>query len=127
MPRDQADLARLLLGKASADLAALAALSESDVDDSILGFHAQQGVEKSLKAVLAGRGVEYERTHDLEYLVELLTSAQLESPVAIDELAQLTQWAVRFRYEAEVPSLDRAQALAVAQTMHDWAARIVLG
>lgn len=127
MPKDQGDLARLLLGKASADLAALAALIESEIDDSILGFHAQQAVEKSLKAALAARGVEYERTHDLEYLVELLPSAALDPPVATEDLAQLTQWAVRFRYEADVPALDRAHALSVARAMNDWAVRRVGG
>ncbi len=29
----------------------------------VLGFHAQQAVEKALKAVLSGTGLEYQRTH----------------------------------------------------------------
>lgn len=127
MPNGPADLARLLLGNASGDLAALTVLIPSEVDDSILGFHAQQAVEKSLKAALAARGAEYERTHDLEYLVELAQSVGLEAPIATDELAQLTQWAVRFRYEAEVPALDRARALSIVRSMNDWASAIVAG
>ena len=31
-------------------------------------FHAQQAVEKALKAVMCLRGLEYRRTHDLEEL-----------------------------------------------------------
>lgn len=119
--RDSGDLARLLLGKADTDLDALEVLIDSAVDDAILGFHAQQTVEKSLKAVLASKGVEYERTHDLEYLLELLQGAGLKAPAAADELAALTQWAVRFRYEAEVPSLDRPHALSLARRARDWA------
>jgi HEPN domain-containing protein len=41
------------------------------VTDSIVGFHAQQAVEKSLKAVLAVKGVDFPFTHDIEGLVEL--------------------------------------------------------
>jgi len=96
-------------------------LVDSAVDDAILGFHAQQTVEKSLKAVLASKGVEYERTHDLEYLLELVQRAGLKAPAAADELAPLTQWAVRFRYEAEVPLLDRPHTVSLARQARDWA------
>jgi HEPN domain-containing protein len=52
------DIPRLLLGLARDDrLAANALLPVEGVTDAILGFHTQQAVEKSLKAVLALRGV----------------------------------------------------------------------
>ena len=38
---------------------------EPEVHVSIVCFHAQQAVEKSLKAVLYSRQIEFERTHDL--------------------------------------------------------------
>jgi HEPN domain-containing protein len=41
------------------------------VADAILGFHAQPAVEKSLKAVLASRAIEFPYTHDLDGLLEL--------------------------------------------------------
>ena len=125
--RDRADLAELLLDKAEGDLAALRELLPSAVDDSILGFHAQQAVEKSLKSVLAMRGVAYERTHDLEYLMEMLDETDVEPPVPADQLAWLTQWALRFRYEAEVPELNRSQALALAERAHAWAGAVGRG
>ena len=40
-------------------------------------FHAQQAVEKLLKAVLSHHGVTYGRTHDLGRLVELVESSGL--------------------------------------------------
>lgn len=44
-------------------------------DDSIFGFHAQQVVEKSLKAWLSGIGAEYPKTHDLSLLLARLRSS----------------------------------------------------
>ena len=38
----------------------------------IFGFHAQQAVEKALKAWVSFIGVEYPRIHDLEELLKLL-------------------------------------------------------
>jgi hypothetical protein len=50
------DLAEQLLRRAVDDeAAARAMLSLESVTDAIVGFHAQQAVEKSLKAVLAAR------------------------------------------------------------------------
>jgi len=34
--------------------------------DEAIGLHAQQGVEKALKAALAVRGVRYPFTHDID-------------------------------------------------------------
>ena len=70
MPPDRPEV---LLRKARQDELVLERLlDDQEVDDDTLGFHAQQAVEKLLKAVLASRGVEYPRTHNLRVLVELL-------------------------------------------------------
>ena len=54
------DLAAELLAKAADDEAVVRALIDDEsVTESIVGFHAQQAVEKSLKAVLASRGCEF--------------------------------------------------------------------
>jgi hypothetical protein len=54
--RDGRDLARVLANKAAGDEAALDGLwQDSDVPDQVLGFHAQQAVEKRIKS--AGRAV----------------------------------------------------------------------
>jgi hypothetical protein len=53
------DLALKLLRRAEDDQAATVALLDvSSVSDALAGFHAQQAVEKSLKAVLALNGME---------------------------------------------------------------------
>jgi HEPN domain-containing protein len=73
---DQHDLAEELLARASDDEAAVRALLDVEsITDSIVGFHAQQAVEKALKSVLASRGVEFPFIHDLAALMELSDAA----------------------------------------------------
>ncbi len=60
-----ADLARQLLELAAADELAARTLSDAaGISDAIVGFHAQQSVEKALKAVLASHEIEFPFTHD---------------------------------------------------------------
>ena len=92
------DLARVLLAKARQDLEALELLARSTVADEIVGFHAQQAVEKALKAWLTLVGVEYPRTHDLEELLELLEEHAEPILGAFYDLVDLTDFAVQFRY-----------------------------
>lgn len=55
--KQPADLARRFLALAERDLKAFRKLAgDPDIDDEIVGFHAQQAVEKCLKAVLANAG-----------------------------------------------------------------------
>ena len=65
--------AREMLIIAQRDFKALQGMLDAETfADEIFGFHAQQAVEKVLKAWLTLVGVEYPRTHDLEELLELL-------------------------------------------------------
>jgi HEPN domain-containing protein len=116
---EQIEYADILLRKAEADLTAVVALLEStEITDDIVGFHAQQAVEKAAKAVLTLRGVDYPRTHDLRYLSE-----QLEGqPRQVSDAAWLTAWATEFRYaDPPPPALDREAARSVADTAVAWA------
>ncbi len=62
-----------LLESAREDAAAARLIADAEVPDRIVGFHAQQAIEMFLKAVLAMRGVGYERTHDIERLTSLVS------------------------------------------------------
>lgn len=112
------DFAHALLGKARDDGYVLKALAvDAAAPDWILGFHAQQAIEKALKAVLARQGVEYPRTHNLAMLLELLRRQNLDMPPDTDGLGRLTPFGVALRYD-EVPdegepALDREWALQV--------------
>jgi hypothetical protein len=109
--------------KAAGDEIVLRRLSDDDdVPDDVLGFHAQQAVEKMLKAVLALNGVAFERTHNLMYLITLLDSAGIERPTHTERLPELTPWATGFRY-AELPaaSFPREDALSLVAQTRNWA------
>ncbi|MDZ4254594.1 MAG: HEPN domain-containing protein [Sulfuritalea sp.] len=94
------DYARALLDKARDDGYVLKTLAiDAAAPDWILGFHAQQAVEKALKTVLASQGVEYPRTHNLAMLMELLRRQKLEPPPDGDELGRLTPFGVALRYD----------------------------
>ncbi len=88
-----------MLAVAGKDLTALKAMrDQEDFSDEIFGFHAQQAVEKALKAWLSLAGARYPKIHDLEELLEML-KAHEKVPPAFSELATLTDYAVQFRYE----------------------------
>jgi HEPN domain-containing protein len=91
--------AREMVILAQRDLKALQGMLDADTfADEIFGFHAQQAVEKALKAWLTIVGVEYPRTHDLEELLELLEEHEEPILEAFYDLVDLTDFAVQFRY-----------------------------
>ena len=61
-------------------------------------FHAQQAVEKSLKAVLLHFKVDFPFTHDLEELLDTLKIAGISIPSNLNEIGVLTPYAVETRY-----------------------------
>lgn len=110
------EVALLLLAKARADLAAARLLaSDPQQDDGVIGFHARQTAEKALKAAIAHQESELPRTHDLEYLLELLKAGGDDSLASLEELAWLNPWAVTMRYDEQEAPLDRSGALESAE------------
>jgi HEPN domain-containing protein len=124
----QRDLAEQLLGRAREDeVAARVMLDVGAVTDAIVGFHAQQAVEKALKAVLAMHGVEFPFTHDLGGLAELCEAEGAELPPDLADLDQLTPYGVRLRYGAAdvAAAVDRQTALRWAEQTIAWARRSI--
>jgi len=90
-----------MLRLAREDLEAAAIISDAPaVRARIFGFHAQQAVEKSLKAWLCLVGVEYPRIHDLGVLAGMLVEHGEPLPERFRGLEFLTDFAVQFRYAA---------------------------
>jgi HEPN domain-containing protein len=116
----QPELVRLLLHKAAQGEAVLEELlADPKFDDETVGFHAQQAVEKLLKAWLAHLGVDYPKVHNLEALVDLLDAHGCRLPTELVELEHLNPFATVFRYE-ELPlaaPFDRQAALALVRQM----------
>jgi HEPN domain-containing protein len=123
----QQELARLMLDKARQDLALVRVVAESpDVADEIVGFHAQQAIEKSIKAALTRRGREYRYTHDLSVLYSQAEDAGISPPGSLDDIDQFTDFAVQFRYALlQTQDLDRAVSAVLAMQFVEWAYLIV--
>jgi hypothetical protein len=122
-PRSGDDLAQLLMEKAAGDEKILVRLiDEVDIPDDGLGFHAQQAVEKRVKAVLAHNGVSYERTHNIAYLLKLLDDAGISKPDGADDLPNLSPWAAELRY-GRLPEAvpDRQQMRTLVEQTKTWA------
>jgi len=119
---EEIEAADVFLGKAASDLAAARLLAGDDEqDDDVVGFHAQQAVEKALKAVVAVRSLEIPRSHDLGVLIRMLDSPDDELPVEIREADWLNPWAVALRYDHPGATLDRGLAMEVAEKSLRWA------
>jgi HEPN domain-containing protein len=71
-------------------------------------FHAQQCVEKLMKAVLIHRGVVPPRIHDLVQLNRLLAPLVKGWSWSVEELRFLTGAAVGYRYPGESADQDEA-------------------
>jgi HEPN domain-containing protein len=122
--------ARAILAMANKDLRALKAMVDAEAfDDEIFGFHAQQAIEKSLKAWAAILGREYPLTHDISALLDLLESSGQDVERYWD-LVEYNVFAVRFRYESlEVPDepLDRAASVRAIEALMRYVETLLAG
>ena len=114
------DEAHLLLQMARKDLKAIAGMLDRDVfDDEVFGFHAQQAVEKALKAWIAGMGKTCPCSHDLTRLLSQLEEYG-QDVEAYRHTVEFNPFAVLFRYSAlnEIDApLDRPQAIRQANDL----------
>lgn len=108
-------------------LAGIAAADEG-VLPSQSCFHAQQAVEKSLKAALLVRGLDFPPGHDIEELLIIAAQNGVPIPEGIGDAALLTPYAVETRYPGyleEVTRKDARDAIALAEKAVAWARVLV--
>jgi HEPN domain-containing protein len=85
-------------------------------------FHAQQCVEKYLKALLMAREQSFPRTHDVMALTDLCHQNGIILSVDLESLDRLAAYAVQVRYPGEDPSVEEAkEALQIARTVRRFA------
>jgi len=85
-------------------------------------FHAQQGAEKYLKALLVWHQIEFRKTHDIQELLNLLTSIDHDLPDILSEAVDLTPYGVEYRYPGDYPDAtveDATKALSLARHVRD--------
>ncbi len=95
-----------------------------------LCFHAQQTVEKSIKAVLIHFRIAFPYTHDIAVLRDLVRSSGRNWPNDLDRAAELTDYAVESRYPGpfdEVTREEYDQAVALATRVLAWAEQSIVG
>ena len=98
MTNDQNDYLKNWIFRANEDIAVIENLfkSEPDLFASPICYHAQQAVEKFLKAYLVFHNIDFPRTHDLDFL---LIECKKINPLVFDiELDSLTDFGVSIRY-----------------------------
>ncbi|MFM8767801.1 MAG: HEPN domain-containing protein [Rubrivivax sp.] len=126
----QHDHAMALLRRARDDLYIVQRLIEDpNAPAWVLGFHAQQAVEKALKGALSFAGSEYPRTHNLDMLSQLIKAAGLTPPPCAADLGVLTPFGVVLRYEdaptEECQSIATTQLLRLAEEVISWARQLI--
>jgi HEPN domain-containing protein len=113
---------------AHSDLALAKQANAGDVLREILCFHAQQAVERSIKAVLVHFGVAFPRTHSIERLIDLLPPS-VPRTADLTASAELTAYATIFRYSGEHEPISEEKfraALRLAEAVIAWAEEFVL-
>jgi HEPN domain-containing protein len=112
-PKPATAEARALLRAAGRDQKTVELLLQHpDAPISSVCFHAQQYLEKAMKAVLVSNAVIFRRTHDLEELADLLEQKEIEPPLPKDQLRRLNPFAVAIRYDDMELALIDAQTVA---------------
>jgi len=121
---EQENVAALLARKAQEDATAVRQFGANpEIADGIIGFHAQQAVEKWLKAVMAQRSIPQARIHDIGRLLQLLRDGGASLPEDADRLDELTIYAVPLRYDdlLDAEPLDREDTVRLVEEIEAWA------
>ena len=112
---------------AEKDLKAFMAMkNHPDIAFEIACFHAQQSVEKSLKAIMFLKKIEFRRTHDLEELAAILNRNDLVLPLPTEQISRLNPFAVIVRYDDEdIPTISLEEVHCIAESVWSWANRYI--
>lgn len=110
--------AQILVIKAAEEEKTLQAVENAD---AIVGFHAQQAVEKLMKALLSQLDVPFELTHSLERLEKVLKANHETLPATPIALSDLTDFAVVYRYELmfQVRPPDRSELIETVRLIRE--------
>jgi HEPN domain-containing protein len=119
---DLDSLLREWVEKAEADLEAAEKLAPSVTASirlrGIVGFHCQQTVEKYLKVLLTFYQIEFPKTHEIERLLALVSSANPEAADALGCTKWLGPFAVDMRYPGDAAEMlpgDEVRAVEIAR------------
>jgi HEPN domain-containing protein len=121
MKPPESEIRRLVAGwldKAELDFKTVTRLAGEDEFRDVVAFHAQQAVEKYLKALLTFHQIESPKTHIINRLLILLQPVEPALAVALDEANWLSPFGAELRYpgdRAETMPGDELRALELAR------------
>lgn len=114
--------AKIWLDYAEKDIkAAYALLNSGEFFPRQICFDAQQAAEKAIKAILVLENVKFPKSHDLDYLRDLIPESW-KIKETFPDLAELTIWAVESRYPGRTPDVIEYEAreiLLFAEAIYD--------
>ena len=116
MSENNRDLTFLWIKKAENDIiSAKHILAHPQSPTDTVCFHAQQTVEKALKALLTFHGTPFPKTHQLVSLLDIALPFIEELEVHREKLAAMTQYAVGIRYPDDWFEPSREEAKTAVQ------------
>jgi HEPN domain-containing protein len=117
------------LDKGNDDLRSAEYLStmHNPTPDEIICFLCQQSAEKYLKAFIFSLDIEPEKTHDLEYLLEICQKHNTEFSILSLNIDILNGYSVSPRYpnELEISNEDRKTALSYAKKIQEFVMKVL--
>ncbi len=93
-----------------------------------IAFHCQQAVEKYIKASLIHLDIEFLRSHDLPYLLEILSRKADIDPETFDKAILLNGFSVEIRYPNQFIHLtedELSSAISIADDFRQLAVKII--
>ena len=105
----------MFLYKAQIDLNSAKYLLEAfnadrvEIDIEKIYFDLQQCAEKILKSILSKHKIEFTKTHDIEVLINICNSNKITLIDNIEDLMELTDFAVEGRYSIIHDDMNEAQ------------------
>ena len=93
-----------------------------------LCFHAQQAVEKSIKAVLVHHQIHFPYTHHIGFLVKALKDGGVQWPEELESCVVLTKFATIARYPSDLDPVTQEtyhESIVIAKKVLDWAVKVL--
>ena len=122
MNKEKTDHIENWLFRAREDISVMKRLSESEIEfyTSTICFHAQQAVEKYLKAYLIFHDVDFPRTHDVDFLLN--ECRKIDNVNFRFDLKSLTEFGVSVRYPDDffIPEIkETKEYIEIASDIRD--------
>ncbi len=91
-------------------------------------FHAQQATEKLLKGLLTFHNIEFEKTHQIDYLLDICVTVEPEADNLRPTATKLTDFAVETRYpfpSYELTEAESREALEIARQVREFVRKVL--